>query len=168
MGADESKCGYQISRLIMNSPAHAAGLLPFFDFIIGVDGVAIGEDGPFFKEHLKSHLQQSMVLEVYDTKVKNVRRVPITPNDHWGGQGVLGCSITWENIERAFLCAWRILETEPDSNAEKDGLKPFSDFVIGMEVLQVFCARVSPRYFCGSFPTTAWIFLVRFSQKFQG
>jgi hypothetical protein len=146
MGMEESKCGYQVSRVIMNSPAHIAGLLPFFDFIVGVDGVPIEEDGPFFKEYLKTHLQQSICMDIYNTRVKNTRRVPITPNEHWGGQGVLGCSITWEDVEKAFQYAWHILEVTPGSNAELACLRYYRDYVIGMEVInasEMYCTMFS-------------------------
>lgn len=50
MGAAESrqlsddsapKSGYHVVRVAANSPAHLAGIEPFFDFCVGLDGVAL-------------------------------------------------------------------------------------------------------------------------------
>lgn len=56
MGASESrqisssdasapKTGYHIVRVAANSPAHLAGIEPFFDFCVGLDGVALNPSG---------------------------------------------------------------------------------------------------------------------------
>lgn len=142
MGGEESKCGYQVSRVIPNSPAHTSGLLPFFDFIVGVDNLPIEDDSPFFKEYLRSHNHQNITLEVFNTRVKGIRKVPICPNDQWGGQGVLGCSIMWENIDKAFMFGWHVLDIRSNSNAQKVGLQAHRDYIIGMEALgapELYC-----------------------------
>lgn len=51
MGAAESRqltnndsaprSGYHVVRVAANSPAHLAGIEPFFDFCVGLDGVAL-------------------------------------------------------------------------------------------------------------------------------
>lgn len=54
MGASESrqlsddsapKSGYHVVRVAANSPAHLAGIEPFFDFCVGLDGVALNVSG---------------------------------------------------------------------------------------------------------------------------
>lgn len=56
MGATESrqlqnsnesapKSGYHVVRVAANSPAHLAGIEPFFDFCVGLDGVALSIPG---------------------------------------------------------------------------------------------------------------------------
>uniref|UniRef100_A0A7S1JD48 PDZ GRASP-type domain-containing protein n=1 Tax=Eutreptiella gymnastica TaxID=73025 RepID=A0A7S1JD48_9EUGL len=135
MGGEESKCGYQVSRVIENSPAYHAGLLPFFDFIVGVDGLAIEDDSPFFKDYLRTHNGQAISIIVYNSRIKLDRRVQIMPNDSWGGAGLLGCSIVWESIEKAYLYSWHILDIRPGSNAEKAQLQPHRDYIIGMQAV---------------------------------
>jgi len=159
MGGEESKFGYQVSRVIEDSPAHRAGLLPFFDFIIAVDGVYIEDDGPFFKDYLRTHNGQTISIDVYNARTKTVRRIRIVPNDRWGGAGLLGCCIMWENIESAYVCSWHVLDIIPGSNAYKAGLQAHRDYIIGMQAVG------APDDFCTMF-TDEQDFEQRLSQFF--
>eukprot|EP01006_Ploeotia_vitrea_P053326 TRINITY_DN67775_c14_g1_i1.p1 TRINITY_DN67775_c14_g1~~TRINITY_DN67775_c14_g1_i1.p1 ORF type:complete len:428 (+),score=56.62 TRINITY_DN67775_c14_g1_i1:29-1312(+) len=143
MGGSESKAGFQVARVIQGSPAHKAGLVPFFDFIIGVDNVEIEEESDYFKEYLKTHLEQQVILQVFNTKTRLDRKIPLTPSENWGGQGLLGCSITWEPIEDAFMRSWHILDVGGKSNAAAAGIKSHTDFVIGMQAPQLDTATVT-------------------------
>jgi hypothetical protein len=121
-------------------------LLPFFDFIIAVDGLVIEDDGPFFKDYLRTHNGQIISIDVYNTRIKIVRRIQITPNDQWGGAGLLGCSIMWESIEKAYLYSWHILDVAAGSNADKAGIHSHRDYIIGMEslgTLEAYCTMFS-------------------------
>eukprot|EP00667_Euglena_gracilis_P009494 EG_transcript_9648 len=84
-------------------------------------------------------------MDVYNTKNKAVRRVRIVPNDRWGGAGLLGCCIMWENIETAYVCTWHILDVMPQSNAERAGIQPHRDYIIGMQAVG------APDEFCTMF-----------------
>mmetsp|Transcript_147279 Transcript_147279/g.257306 ORF Transcript_147279/g.257306 Transcript_147279/m.257306 type:complete len:412 (-) Transcript_147279:537-1772(-) len=131
---NEPSCGYQIGRVVQNSPAHQAGLVPFFDFIQVVDGHPIAQrPATFFREYLVKAAGKNILLQVLNTKTRTYREVHLCPNNTWGGQGLLGCSINWEDVDKAITYAWHILDVNQGSNAHKAGIVPYRDYFVGMQ-----------------------------------
>lgn len=76
-------------------------------------------------------------MAIYSSKTQNVRSVTIEPKESWGGQGLLGVSISFCSFEGANENVWHVLEVHPSSPAELAGLKSFTDYIIGSDsVLQ--------------------------------
>ncbi|KAL1519944.1 hypothetical protein AB1Y20_023431 [Prymnesium parvum] len=75
-----------------NSPASAAGLDAFNDYIIGVGDLLF--DGPDdFGEIIVHNCNRPVRLFVYNAGTEAVREVLITPDRMWGGEGCLGCGV---------------------------------------------------------------------------
>lgn len=76
-----------------------------------------------------------MLLRVYSSKTQQFRDVTLIPSDNWGGQGLLGLSIRYCSFKGANESVWHVLEVHPGSPAAMAGLQPFTDYIIGTDVL---------------------------------
>ncbi|KAK3394730.1 GRASP55/65 family protein [Podospora didyma] len=82
-----------------NSPADAAGLLPYSDYILGTpEGVLHGEGG--LSELVEDHIGQPLRLYVYNNEYNVTREVTIQPSRDWGGEGALGCVLGYGALHR--------------------------------------------------------------------
>ncbi|KAL2199943.1 GRASP55/65 PDZ-like domain-containing protein [Corynascus similis CBS 632.67] len=82
-----------------NSPADAAGLLPYSDYILGTpEGVLHGEGG--LGELVEDHIGRPLRLYVYNNEYDVTREVTIQPSRDWGGQGALGCVLGYGALHR--------------------------------------------------------------------
>ncbi|KAK3383774.1 GRASP55/65 PDZ-like domain-containing protein [Lasiosphaeria ovina] len=81
------------------SPADAAGLLPYSDYILGTpEGVLHGEGG--LSELVEDHIGRPLRLYVYNNEYNVTREVTIQPSRDWGGQGALGCVLGYGALHR--------------------------------------------------------------------
>ncbi|VDL94180.1 unnamed protein product [Schistocephalus solidus] len=119
---DPGSGGYHVLKVQEGSPGHKAGLEAFFDFIISINDTRLVK----FTEN-----QYSLIL-VYSSKAQTCREVDLTPSADWGGQGLLGLSIRYCSFKGASENVWHILNIEPNSPAALAGLKPYTDYVIGL------------------------------------
>ncbi|SPO21806.1 related to GRH1 - acetylated protein, involved in ER to Golgi transport [Ustilago trichophora] len=168
MGASESRLrvddsneaprqGYHVVRVAAGSPAHLAGIEPFFDFCVGIDGVALdpskdvdGGDttGLGAWKSLEEREGTQVILNVWNSKRQQLRQVSLVPSRQWSSQpstssitgtsseatsqpSLLGLSLRLCNPSQALSHVWHILEILEGSPAESAGLVPFGDFVIG-------------------------------------
>ncbi|KAK0729203.1 GRASP55/65 PDZ-like domain-containing protein [Apiosordaria backusii] len=82
-----------------NSPADAAGLLPYSDYILGTpEGVLHGESG--LSELVEDHIGRPLRLYVYNNEYNVTREVTIQPSRDWGGEGALGCVLGYGALHR--------------------------------------------------------------------
>eukprot|EP01060_Flectonema_neradi_P029718 TRINITY_DN4167_c0_g1_i4.p1 TRINITY_DN4167_c0_g1~~TRINITY_DN4167_c0_g1_i4.p1 ORF type:complete len:386 (+),score=91.36 TRINITY_DN4167_c0_g1_i4:46-1203(+) len=143
MGGEQSKSnegleGFQIASISPQSPAHEGGLVPFFDFIVGTDGVKLNrENSGDFRDYIKRMRGKLTKLFIYNTKTRSMRDCFITPNDNWGGVGLLGCSINWESVENAQEFVWHVTDVSPSSPAAIAGVQSGRDYLIGMQSVTV-------------------------------
>ncbi|CAB3361368.1 Hypothetical predicted protein [Cloeon dipterum] len=70
---------------------------------------------------------------VYSSKTQSVRSLQVRPNANWGGQGLLGVSIRFCSFQGASENVWHVLDVQPNSPAEKAGLRSESDYIIGAD-----------------------------------
>lgn len=61
--------------------------------------MAQNQNNETLKEILKGSVDQPLKLIVYNSKYQNTREVELTPNNKWGGQGLLGVSIRFASFE---------------------------------------------------------------------
>lgn len=95
-GANENV--WHILEVQSNSPAEAAGLRAFTDFIIGADSVMHESEDLFTL--VEAHEGRPLKLYVYNTETDHCREVNITPNGAWGGEGSIGCGIGYGYLHR--------------------------------------------------------------------
>ena len=82
-----------------SSPADAAGLLPYSDYILGTpEGVLHGESG--LGELVEDHIGRPLRLYVYNNEYNVTREVTIHPSRDWGGEGALGCVLGYGALHR--------------------------------------------------------------------
>jgi hypothetical protein len=68
---------------------------------------------------------------VWNIKSQEQRFVDLTPDDSWGGAGLLGVTIRLDNYGGADERLIRVLEVENDSPASVAGLVPMKDYLLG-------------------------------------
>lgn len=95
-GANENV--WHVLDVSPQSPAEAAGLRPYGDFIIGSDSVLHESEDLFTL--IDAHESRPLKLYVYNTDTDGCREVTITPNKGWGGDGSLGCGIGYGYLHR--------------------------------------------------------------------
>uniref|UniRef100_A0A0N5A7F5 GRASP55_65 domain-containing protein n=1 Tax=Parastrongyloides trichosuri TaxID=131310 RepID=A0A0N5A7F5_PARTI len=125
--------GYHVLRVQPNSPGEAAGLEPFFDFIVAIGNTRLDKDNDTLKRVLDDHMERPLELTVYNSKTQTVRQTQIIPSNVWGGQGKLGVSIRFCSFEGANENVWHIISVKPNSPASKAGLVSGTDYVLGAE-----------------------------------
>ena len=85
--------------MLPSSPASAAGLLPYSDYIVGTpEGAVHGEAG--LGELVEDYLSRSLRLYVYNHEYGVTRLVSIIPSRNWGGTGALGCVLGFGALHR--------------------------------------------------------------------
>ncbi|PKU49416.1 golgi reassembly-stacking protein 2 [Limosa lapponica baueri] len=135
-----------------NSPGHRAGLEPFFDFIVSINGSRLNKDNDTLKDLLKANVEKPVKMLVYSSKTLELRETSVTPSNLWGGQGLLGVSIRFCSFDGANENVWHVLvrmdfqEVEPNSPAALAGLRPHSDYIIGADTVmnEVQLSSVNP------------------------
>ncbi|XP_074071833.1 Golgi reassembly-stacking protein 2 [Macrotis lagotis] len=127
--------GYHVLRVQENSPGHRAGLEPFFDFIVSINGSRLNKDNDTLKDLLKANVEKPVKMLVYSSKTLELRETSVTPSNMWGGQGLLGVSIRFCSFDGANENVWHVLEVEPNSPAALAGLRPYSDYIIGADTV---------------------------------
>uniref|UniRef100_A0A8D0C575 Golgi reassembly stacking protein 2 n=1 Tax=Salvator merianae TaxID=96440 RepID=A0A8D0C575_SALMN len=127
--------GYHVLRVQENSPGHRAGLEPFFDFIVSINGSRLNKDNDTLKDLLKANVEKPVKMLVYSSKTLELRETSVTPSNMWGGQGLLGVSIRFCSFDGANENVWHVLEVEPNSPAVLAGLRPHSDYIIGADTV---------------------------------
>lgn len=105
-GANENV--WHILEVHPSSPAEAAGLRSFCDYIIGADSILHESEDLFTL--IETHENKALKLYVYNCEEDRCREVVITPNSKWGGEGSLGAGIGFGYLHRI-----PIRLTEPES-----------------------------------------------------
>ncbi|EAN30984.2 GRASP55/65 PDZ-like domain protein [Theileria parva strain Muguga] len=151
MGASSSKCppngGLRVHRVYPNGPGDVAGVEPFFDYILDVDGYTYTDDSDetlnLFTKYVNDHENQQIALSIYNARKKNIRDVYIVPQK-WDGIGLLGLTLKFG----LFNCldeGAHIVHVYDKSPAQKAGLMPITDYLLGTN-LQLFygldCVRI--------------------------
>ena len=95
-GANENV--WHILEVQASSPAEAAGLRSFSDYIIGADSILHESEDLF--SLIEAHEGRPLKLYIYNTETDHCREVTITPNGAWGGEGSLGCGIGYGYLHR--------------------------------------------------------------------
>ncbi|KAM0789771.1 hypothetical protein ACM66B_006624 [Microbotryomycetes sp. NB124-2] len=136
---------FHVLRVADNSPASQAGVDPFFDFVYGINGTALGDDVDVLTDTLEQNEGRQVTLQLYSTKRKEMRDVSVVPSRTWSssaGQTVdqsgaqpslLGLSLRLCNPQHALDQVWHVLEVLEGSPAQDAGLVPFTDYVIGAQ-----------------------------------
>ncbi|KAF9915704.1 Golgi reassembly-stacking protein 2 [Lobosporangium transversale] len=127
------RLGYHVLRVKEGSPAFKAGIRPFFDYIVAINGVRLNTESTYLQEQMQANEGRPVMLDVYSTREQAGRRVEMIPTRNWGDGkgGLIGCSIRFCMFDAANDVVWHILDVAHGSPAEKAGLCAHTDYVIG-------------------------------------
>ncbi|KAF9317849.1 Golgi reassembly-stacking protein 2 [Podila horticola] len=127
------RLGYHVLQVKEDSPAYRAGIRPFFDYIVAVNGIRLNEENTVIHEQMQASEEKTLTMDVYSTREQAGRRVEMIPTRLWGDGtgGLLGCSIRFCMFDAINDVVWHILDVAPGSPAERAGLCAHSDYVIG-------------------------------------
>ncbi|KAF9189548.1 Golgi reassembly-stacking protein 1 [Haplosporangium sp. Z 11] len=127
------RLGYHVLRVKEDSPAQRAGIRPFFDYIVAINGVRLNTEGTYLQEQMAANEDKPVMLDIYSTRQQAGRRVEMIPTRKWGDGkgGLIGCSIRFCMFDAINDVVWHILDVAHGSPAEKAGLCAHSDYVIG-------------------------------------
>ncbi|KAG0034408.1 hypothetical protein BGZ81_004889 [Podila clonocystis] len=122
------RLGYHVLQVKEDSPAYRAGIRPFFDYIVAVNGIRLNEENTVIHEQMQASEEKTLTMDVYSTREQAGRRVEMIPTRLWGDGtgGLLGCSIRF-----CMFDAINDVDVAPGSPAERAGLCAHSDYVIG-------------------------------------
>lgn len=135
--------GYRVLGVQPNSPASRAGLVSFFDFLVGVNGQLLFDNGEHsdpageyfedldFISIVKDNVDKEIELLVWNIKNKTQRFITLTPSTNWNGTGLLGVTIRMDDYVTAEENLLRVVSIQPGSPAAKAGLKPETDYLLG-------------------------------------
>jgi len=136
--------GYRVLGVQPESPASKAGLVSFFDFIVGANhqmllgsGTELEEGEEYhdvdFPRLMRENLNHPVHLLVWNIKAREQRVVELVPSDDWGGAGLLGVTIKLDDYGGADERLVRVLEIDNVNNgpAKLAGLIPQEDFLLG-------------------------------------
>ncbi|KAG0346638.1 Golgi reassembly-stacking protein 2 [Podila humilis] len=127
------RLGYHVLQVKEHSPAYLAGIRPFFDYIVAVNGIRLNEENSTIHEQMHASEEKILTMDVYSTRDQAGRRVEMTPTRKWGDGtgGLLGCSIRFCMFDAINDVVWHILDVAAGSPAERSGLCPYTDYIIG-------------------------------------
>lgn len=127
-----STIGWRILAVDPRGPCKDCEIIPFFDYILEINGHLLGRSD-LLKKELESNRNQQTKLFVLNYKTSKVREVEVCPSDNWGGIGMLGLMIANDDYATADERVIRILNVFPESPADAAGLHPFVDYVLGTD-----------------------------------
>jgi hypothetical protein len=130
MGASESLEGYRVIDVSENSPASEAGLKSYLDFVISANGLKLVPNNTFQNIICKSKGCR-VFLRVFNLLTQAMRDVVVVPREDWGGDGLLGATIRWEDCIVGDVL--RIVSVVPGSKAEAAGLVPYKEYIMGTQ-----------------------------------
>jgi len=74
-----------------------------------------------------------VTMIVFNTKMQKSRKVTLTPNNTWGGIGLLGVTIRLDTYYAALSCILRILTVPTNSPGAIAGLVQGTDYLLGSD-----------------------------------
>jgi len=128
---EDEYCGYRVLGVQPNSPADTVGFVPFFDFIVAANGVALNKMDGTFTKLIQAHEDHNLPLTVYNWKNDSIREVNIVPTKNHGGEGMLGMVIGFDTYFQAERKLVRVLNVQLQSPAHIAGLQPMKDYLLG-------------------------------------
>ena len=151
--------GMRVMACEKGSPAWGAGLVPWFDFVVAVNGRGFDEDHAL--EALMAAAASGSAapangalagraaaagaaepataadvrLTVFNAKVRAQREVVVRPDKRWGGAGALGLMVEAPRAVDEAACQHcaRVVRVAHRSPAFEAGLEPDVDYLLGAE-----------------------------------
>lgn len=130
--------GFRVIRVEPGSPLEEAGLQSYLDFLLSANGVRLVSEDRLAAIVSKS-VDCPVLLRVFNVLTRKTREATVVPRQ-WGGPGLLGGSVRFEEWSGEEDLGVRVLGTQPNSPAAVCGLQPDCDFILGSEEVTITCA----------------------------
>jgi len=127
---------HRVTKLMLGSPAHAAGLVPFFDHLVALDDIKLGPDLAWFVRYTSQRVGKAIKVDVYNTRTHSHRTCTVHPGSEWdpsGTRGLLGCTLRWVDVNAAHFAARRVFQVKLDGNACLAGITEGQDWLVGLQ-----------------------------------
>lgn len=129
----EQISGMLVLEVPKGSPAQEAGLEPFLDLIVEVDGTAMDPDNQeFFAQKIRDAENRQCLLQVYSARSAITRQLRVVPK-RWSGPGLFGATVQFNCIDPRGCFGIRVVDVHPSSPAANAGLVPYTDFLLGTD-----------------------------------
>lgn len=130
--------GFRVIRVEPGSPLEEAGLQSYLDMLLSANGVRLVSE-----DRLAAIISKSencpILLRVFNVLTRKTRDATVVPRQ-WGGSGLLGGSVRFEEWSGEEDLGVRVLGILPDSPAAACGLQPLYDFILGSDEVTITCA----------------------------
>lgn len=130
---NESLCGWRVLKVQRNGPCDGLGLTPYFDIITHFNDIKLDDNEKALMQAIQPN--QRLLLNVFSLSTRTSRTLSVTPHSGWGGDGLLGLMIRYDNVESSDFECMHVLNVYPNSPAYHAGLQPYSDWLLGTERL---------------------------------
>ena len=136
MGA--AYCGFRVIRVDPGSPLEEAGLQSYLHLLLSANGVPLVTEDRLANIITKS-VDCPILLRVLDVLTRNIEEKTVVPRE-WGGPGLLGGSVRFEEWTGGEDFGVRVLEVQPGSPAAASGLQSMQDFILGSDEVTIASA----------------------------
>ncbi|KAI9330107.1 GRASP55/65 PDZ-like domain-containing protein, partial [Obelidium mucronatum] len=118
--------GFHVLCVVSGSNASLAGVEAFFDYVVSVDGKLTSKDDELLLA-TRAGLSNKLDLVLFSSKSRRLREVTLESHPEKGfGFTVRQCVLPLEDR------VWHILDVLPNSPAEHAGLRPVTDYIVGL------------------------------------
>lgn len=130
MGSTSTKPGYRVLQVTPGSPSDKAGLTPFLDFIVEMNGTPLAQSEMPFQELIQINKECNLKLGVYSLLTASTREITAEAKEDWGGQGLLGLVLRYEDAVAAADKVFHVTQVLADSPSYNAGLRA-GDYILG-------------------------------------
>ena len=128
---NSARVGFRVLKVQRGSPAERAGLQPFVDFVLEVNGTRIVDSEMSLLDMLKRNVLCVVTLTVWSLVSQENRDVKVELRDDWGGTGVLGARLALQSISEKTLNVLHVTAVTAESPAAEAGLEEQQDYILG-------------------------------------
>lgn len=124
--------GYRVHHVEPGSPGAEAGLTSILDYIVLVNGIRVDQEDGQLVQMIAESKDVPMQMCIFNTHTLRTREITLTPNDRWGGNGVLGVTIRFDVLHSPDKHTLHVLDVYENSPASKAQLEGNNDYIIAV------------------------------------
>ncbi|KAG8468376.1 hypothetical protein KFE25_013459 [Diacronema lutheri] len=124
--------GYRVHHVEAGSPGDQAGLVSILDYIVVANGIRVDQEDGQLVQMIAESKDEPMRLCIFNTHTLRTREVTLTPNDKWGGSGLLGVTIRFDVLHSPDKHTLHVLDVYESSPASYAGLEGNNDYIIAV------------------------------------
>ena len=131
---NENEYAFRIYKIFNNSPLKSKGIKELSDFIIPPNELYTRKIS--FEQWLQEKINQTIKLNIYSLLTRKLNQIEIKVNNIDNKEGILGCSLNYENFKSANTKLLHIIKVKENSFAQQNlYLIENQDYIIGIKEL---------------------------------